>query len=245
MTAAASRAVGPGVLDAINADPEGFSRMLGGSGFTQPAPYSSDGFRRYASGGAIDASSHGGDTHYNLPLAHRRNQSMGRPVCARCSRGARRIPGSSRRRRGEAPFSDERRGRLGARPALPYSLTSLRLSVREPLCFFVTCLQNSGTFVRVWEDFPCLIVQQQILAGKRDLLACVRRYGIARMARDLEIDPTAIYQWVRGSVSPRPDKAMLIIQLVSPLGRLRLVEIYAQRRIPWADSSSEFLGPVK
>lgn len=49
------------------------------------------------------------------------------------------------------------------------------------------------------------------------------------MARDLEIDPTAIYQWIRGSVSPRPAKAILVIALVRPFGVLRLEEIYAQR----------------
>lgn len=59
----------------------------------------------------------------------------------------------------------------------------------------------------------------------------LRRYGVARMARALEVDPTAIYQWVRGSVSPRPSKAILVISLVRPLGRLRLEEIYAQRAL--------------
>ena len=57
----------------------------------------------------------------------------------------------------------------------------------------------------------------------------VRRYGVARLARDLQVDPTAIYQWVRGNVSPRPDKAITIIELVRPLGRLRLEDIYKQR----------------
>ena len=59
----------------------------------------------------------------------------------------------------------------------------------------------------------------------------VRRYGVARLARDLQIDPTAIYQWIRGNVSPRPDKAIIIIALVRPLGRLRLEDIYQQRRV--------------
>ena len=57
----------------------------------------------------------------------------------------------------------------------------------------------------------------------------VRRYGVAKLARDLEVDPTAIYQWVRGSVSPRPDKAMLIVVLLKPVGRLRLDDIYKHR----------------
>jgi len=51
------------------------------------------------------------------------------------------------------------------------------------------------------------------------------------MSRDLQVDPSVIYQWVRGAVSPRPQKAMLIIVLVKPLGRLRLEEIYAQREV--------------
>jgi DNA-binding XRE family transcriptional regulator len=59
----------------------------------------------------------------------------------------------------------------------------------------------------------------------------VRRYGVARLARDLEVNPTAVYQWVRGSVSPRPDKAIIIIALVRPLGRLRLEDVYDQRRV--------------
>jgi hypothetical protein len=57
----------------------------------------------------------------------------------------------------------------------------------------------------------------------------VRRYGVARLAHDLEVDPAAIYQWVRGSVSPRPDKAMLIVVLLQPVGRLRLEDIYSHR----------------
>jgi len=57
----------------------------------------------------------------------------------------------------------------------------------------------------------------------------VRSYGVAKLARDLEVDPTAIYQWVRGSVSPRPDKAMLIVVLLQPVGRLRLEDIYQHR----------------
>jgi DNA-binding transcriptional regulator YdaS (Cro superfamily) len=58
----------------------------------------------------------------------------------------------------------------------------------------------------------------------------VRRYGVGRMARDLGVDPGSVYQWVRGCTSPRPDKAVAIIALVRSLGRLRLAEIYEQRR---------------
>ena len=54
-------------------------------------------------------------------------------------------------------------------------------------------------------------------------------YGVNRMARDLEVDPTSIYQWVRGYTSPRPERAVAIIALLLPLGRLRLEDIYQQR----------------
>ncbi len=57
----------------------------------------------------------------------------------------------------------------------------------------------------------------------------VRQYGVKRLSRDLQVDSTCVYQWIRGYVSPRPPKALLIIELVRPLGNLRLREIYAQR----------------
>ena len=53
----------------------------------------------------------------------------------------------------------------------------------------------------------------------------IRAYGVAKLARDLEVDTAAIYQWIRGSSSPRPEKAMTIVVLV---GRLRLEDIYEQ-----------------
>src|SRR5258708_6552487 len=59
----------------------------------------------------------------------------------------------------------------------------------------------------------------------------MRKYGVARMSKDLQVDPSVIYQWIRGAVRPRPDKAFAIIMLVRPLGRLRLEEIYDQREV--------------
>ena|ERR1700687_5666453 len=67
----------------------------------------------------------------------------------------------------------------------------------------------------------------------------IRIYGVAKLARDLEVDPTAIYQWIRGSVSPRPDKAMTIVVLLQPVGRLRLEDIYQHRLTVQANATME------
>lgn len=67
----------------------------------------------------------------------------------------------------------------------------------------------------------------------------IRKYGVAKLARDLEVDPTAIYQWIRGSVSPRPDKAMTIVVLV---GRLKLEDIYQHRLTVRATASIETMA---
>jgi transposase-like protein len=54
----------------------------------------------------------------------------------------------------------------------------------------------------------------------------VRRYGTARLARDLEVDPAAVYQWVRGATSPRLTSARRIMALSHELS---LEDIYQQR----------------
>lgn len=64
----------------------------------------------------------------------------------------------------------------------------------------------------------------------------IRKYGVAKLARDLNVDPTAIYQWVRGSTGPRPDKAMTIVVLV---GRLKLEDVYQHRLTVQATTSIE------
>jgi len=61
----------------------------------------------------------------------------------------------------------------------------------------------------------------------------VRHYGVARLARTLEIDPAAIYQWIRGSVSPRPANARIIVALAH---NLTLEDIYRHREIVVARS---------
>ena len=51
-------------------------------------------------------------------------------------------------------------------------------------------------------------------------------YGVSRLADDLQIDRTSVYQWIRGSIAPRPEKAMSIVNIV---GDLTLRDIYQHR----------------
>jgi hypothetical protein len=95
ITAAGSSAVGPGVLDAINRDPQGMAARIHGAlavhpengplqpafadggaimrgaflpSIREPAPYSAEGFHRYASGGAVEVGGAGGTTNtFHLP----------------------------------------------------------------------------------------------------------------------------------------------------------------------------------
>lgn len=71
----------------------------------------------------------------------------------------------------------------------------------------------------------------------------VRTYGVAQLAQQLQVEPAAIYQWVRGHTSPRPPTARAIVQLYmlyvcleEASGKraaadvaLKLDDIYAQR----------------
>lgn len=43
----------------------------------------------------------------------------------------------------------------------------------------------------------------------------VRRLGVARLARELEVDPSSIYQWVRGVTRPRHECVVKILELAS------------------------------
>jgi len=52
---------------------------------------------------------------------------------------------------------------------------------------------------------------------------------VANLARELQVDQTAIYQWIRGSVAPRPEKAMLLVQLLRSVGRLTLEDVYCHQ----------------
>lgn len=60
----------------------------------------------------------------------------------------------------------------------------------------------------------------------------VRRYGAAKLARDLNVEPSAIYQWIRGYTAPRPQTIVTIV-LLSRENRTRLTitDIYAQREL--------------
>jgi len=52
-------------------------------------------------------------------------------------------------------------------------------------------------------------------------------YGVARLATQMEIRPSAIYQWIRGSVGPRRGHARIIQDLARESGvRLTLDQIY-------------------
>jgi hypothetical protein len=95
ITAAGSSAVGPDVLDAINRDPQGMAARIHGAlavhpeklqpaghfadggaimrgaflpAIREPAPYSAEGFHRYAGGGAVEVGGAGGTTNtFHLP----------------------------------------------------------------------------------------------------------------------------------------------------------------------------------
>lgn len=41
----------------------------------------------------------------------------------------------------------------------------------------------------------------------------VRRLGVARLARELEVDPSSIYQWIRGATRPRHEYVVMILAL--------------------------------
>jgi len=64
----------------------------------------------------------------------------------------------------------------------------------------------------------------------------VRKYGISRLAGDLDVDKDAIYQWIIGRTAPRPKHAAKIIGLMRGLS---LEHIYEHRLIVRASASSE------
>jgi DNA-binding transcriptional regulator YdaS (Cro superfamily) len=43
----------------------------------------------------------------------------------------------------------------------------------------------------------------------------VRRLGVARLARELEVDPSSIYQWIRGVTKPRHECVVKILEMAS------------------------------
>ena len=58
----------------------------------------------------------------------------------------------------------------------------------------------------------------------------VRKFGVSQLAQELQVEPAAIYQWIRGHTSPRPPKARAIVMLSrNHVCVVRLDDIYAQR----------------
>ncbi len=59
----------------------------------------------------------------------------------------------------------------------------------------------------------------------------VQEYGVERLAKRLEIAPSAVYHWMSGRTSPRPAKAMAIQRIAKRSGRsLSLEEIFQHFR---------------
>jgi hypothetical protein len=55
----------------------------------------------------------------------------------------------------------------------------------------------------------------------------VQSYGVENLARSLEITPPAIYHWIRGRSSPKPEHAAIIQRLARERGAsLSFEEIY-------------------
>jgi hypothetical protein len=55
----------------------------------------------------------------------------------------------------------------------------------------------------------------------------IHSYGVASLAVELDVRPTAIYHWIRGASTPRPAHAEVIQRIASERGcRLTMEEIY-------------------
>jgi hypothetical protein len=64
----------------------------------------------------------------------------------------------------------------------------------------------------------------------------VESYGVESLAMKLQIRPSAIYQWIRGSTAPRPIHAEIMKQLARERGsRLTMDEIYEHTRLVRAE----------
>jgi hypothetical protein len=58
----------------------------------------------------------------------------------------------------------------------------------------------------------------------------VEKRGATKLAEDLQVVRTAVYHWIEGTTSPRPDKAIQIVEIAkSARFQLTLVDIYAHR----------------
>jgi hypothetical protein len=54
----------------------------------------------------------------------------------------------------------------------------------------------------------------------------VRQYKVSRLARAVEVDITAVYQWVHGSVTPRPLTALAVVLVLRRIGPITLEDVY-------------------
>jgi hypothetical protein len=71
----------------------------------------------------------------------------------------------------------------------------------------------------------------------------VRSYGVDELAVKLEIQPSAIYHWLRGSTAPKPVHAEIIQRLARQSGaRLSMDSIYAHFLSLRADRAAEDLS---
>jgi hypothetical protein len=70
----------------------------------------------------------------------------------------------------------------------------------------------------------------------------IQSYGVQSLAVELDVHPTAVYHWIRGTVSPRAAHAEVIQQIARERGTtLTLDEIYGHIRTVRADDIK--LGP--
>jgi hypothetical protein len=66
---------------------------------------------------------------------------------------------------------------------------------------------------------------------KSNFARFVHSYGVDLLALELEVDPSAIYHWIRGATTPRPAYAELIRRIARKRGiTLSMDEIYGHSR---------------
>jgi len=71
----------------------------------------------------------------------------------------------------------------------------------------------------------------------------VQSYGVVSLGVKLDVRPSAIYHWIRGTTAPRPVHAEIMKQLARERGsRLTMDEIYEHSRLLRADGLR--LGPM-
>jgi hypothetical protein len=64
----------------------------------------------------------------------------------------------------------------------------------------------------------------------------IQSYGVESLAAKLEVRPSAIYHWIRGTTTPRPAHAEVIKRLARKRGSaLTMDEIYGHARAVRAD----------